>query len=53
LAELKSKSTCLLIGDQEAELKGIRENEGFRLNRPSAKLGLKILWFKLMGLPVF
>lgn len=53
LAELKSKRACLLIGDQEAELKGFRENQGFCLNRPSAKLGLKIFWFEWMRLPVF
>ena len=53
LAELKSKRTCLLICDEEAELNGFRENEGFCRDRPSTKLGIKIFWSKLMRLPVF
>ena len=53
LAELKSKRACLLIGDQEAELKGFRENEGFCIHRLAAKCGIKIFGFELMRLPFF
>ena len=53
LAELKSKWPRLLICDQEAELKGFRENKRFRIHRPAAKCGIKIFGCELMRLPVF